>query len=64
MKKSTGIFPKLVLALTLVPILELYILVKLAGAINWGPTIALVVITGITGAYLANNIIFSSYFLI
>ena len=55
MKKSSGIFSKLVLALTLVPILELYILVKLAGTINWGPTILLVIVTGVTGAYLAKQ---------
>ena len=55
MKKSSGIFSKLVLALTVVPILELYILFKLAGAINWGPTILLVIVTGVTGAYLAKQ---------
>ena len=55
MKKGSGIFSKLVLALTVVPILELYILFKLAGAINWGPTILLVIVTGVTGAYLAKQ---------
>ncbi len=55
MKRGSGIFPKLVLALTLVPILELFILVKLAGAINWLPTILLVIVTGVSGAYLAKK---------
>ena len=55
MKKSSGIFSKLVLALTVVPIVELFILVKLAGAINWLPTILLVIVTGVSGAYLAKQ---------
>ncbi|WBW98177.1 FxsA family protein [Oceanirhabdus sp. W0125-5] len=55
MKRGSGIFSKLVLALTIVPILELYILFKLAGAINWGPTILLVICTGVAGAYLAKQ---------
>ncbi|MCM1989780.1 FxsA family protein [Oceanirhabdus seepicola] len=48
-------FSKLVLLLTVIPILELYILFKLAGAINWGPTILLVIVTGVAGAYLAKQ---------
>lgn len=55
MKKSGGIFSKLVLALTVVPILELYILTKLAHRINWFNTILIVVLTGVAGAYLAKQ---------
>jgi UPF0716 protein FxsA len=46
-------FLKLFLAFTLVPVLELYLLIKLGtvmGALN---TLALVVFTGFAGAYLA-----------
>jgi UPF0716 protein FxsA len=44
---------KLVLAFTLIPIAEIYFLIKLGGAIGAINTILVVIITALTGAYLA-----------
>ncbi len=46
-------FPKLFIAFTMIPLLELYILIKLGSAMGILNTLALVVLTGLAGAYLA-----------
>ena len=48
-------FLRLLLLLTIVPIVELAILFRIAEAFEWGPTIALVLITGVLGAWLARR---------
>ncbi len=48
-------FLYLLLLLTLVPIVELALLFKIAGAIDWLPTIMLVLVTGAIGASLARH---------
>ncbi|MCH8241039.1 MAG: FxsA family protein [Planctomycetes bacterium] len=48
-------FLRLLLLLTIVPIVELTILLKLAERFSWGPTIALVLVTGVLGAWLARR---------
>jgi len=45
----------LLLLLTLVPILELALLFRIARAIDWLPTIAIVLVTGAVGAALARR---------
>ena len=49
------IFIKLLLAFTLIPIIELALLIEIGSYIGVIPTIFLVVITGIVGATLARN---------
>ncbi len=44
---------KLFLAFTLVPVLELYLLIKIGGLMGAFYTLALVILTGFIGAYLA-----------
>ncbi len=44
---------KLVLAFTLIPIAEIYLLIKLGGAIGAINTILVVIVTALAGAYLA-----------
>lgn len=44
---------KLFLAFTLIPVLEIYLLIKLGGLIGAFNTVLVVIITGFTGAYLA-----------
>ena len=46
-------FIRLLLLFTLVPLAELYLLVKLGTVVGVAPTVALVVLTGILGAWLA-----------
>ena len=46
-------FLKLFLAFTLIPVIELYLLIKIGSYIGAVYTIILVIISGITGAYLA-----------
>lgn len=46
---------RLILLLTVVPLVELVILLRLAQAIEWGPTILLVIVTGVLGAWLARR---------
>ena len=46
-------FLRLLALFTVVPLLELFILVKLGTLVGVGPTIALVIVTGVLGAYLA-----------
>lgn len=46
---------KLILLFTLVPLVELFILVKLGAIMGAVPTISLVVLTGVIGAYLVRR---------
>ncbi len=46
---------RLILLLTVVPVVELVLLLRLARAISWGPTILLVIVTGVLGAWLARR---------
>jgi UPF0716 protein FxsA len=46
-------FIRLLLAFTIVPVIEIYVLLKVGGLIGALPTIGLIVATGIAGAYLA-----------
>ena len=48
-------FLKLLLLFTVVPILELALLIQIGRAIDVGPTIALVILTGVVGAALARH---------
>ena len=48
-------FLRLLLLLTIVPIVELTILLRLAERFSWGPTIVLVLVTGVLGAWLARR---------
>ncbi len=48
-------FVRLLLLLTVVPFVELTILLQIADRFRWGPTIALVILTGILGAWLARR---------
>ncbi len=46
---------KLALLLITIPMLELFVLIPLASQIGVGPTIAIIVVTGIVGAWLARR---------
>ncbi len=46
---------KLFLAFTLVPVLELYLLIKIGNAVGLFNTLVLVVLTGFAGAFLAKR---------
>ncbi len=48
-------FGRLLLLFTLVPLVEVVLLIKLAERIDWLPTIALVIVTGVAGAALARR---------
>lgn len=48
-------FLRLLVLLTVVPFVELTILLRLADGFGWGATLALVVITGVIGAWLARR---------
>lgn len=48
-------FIRLLILFILVPVVELYVLLKVGGLIGIGPTIALILLTGISGAYLART---------
>ncbi len=48
-------FFRLLLLFTLIPLVELYILIKIGGLIGALNTIFIIVITGIIGAYLARS---------
>ncbi len=48
-------FIKLLLIFIFVPVMELYILIEAGRIIGIGPTIALIMLTGIAGAWLARN---------
>ncbi len=48
-------FFRLLLILTIVPLTELMLLLRLADAFSWQSTLALVVLTGVLGAWLARR---------
>ena len=48
-------FIKLLILFTLVPIIELYVLIEASHQIGIGATIAMIFLTGIAGAYLARS---------
>ena len=48
-------FIKLLLIFIFVPVMELYILIEAGRIIGVGPTIALIMLTGIAGAWLARS---------
>jgi UPF0716 protein FxsA len=48
-------FIKLLLVFTIVPIIELYVLIEAGHQIGIGATIGMIVLTGIAGAYLART---------
>ncbi|MFK5925279.1 MAG: FxsA family protein [Desulfuromusa sp.] len=48
-------FIKLLIVFTLVPIIELYVLIEAGRQIGVGATIGMIFITGIAGAYLARS---------
>jgi UPF0716 protein FxsA len=47
------VFLKLLLLFSLVPLLELYVLLRVGALIGTAPTVILILLTGIAGAYLA-----------
>ncbi len=49
------IFPILMALFLAIPILEIYLLIQVAGIIDWLPTIALVVLTAVIGATLLRS---------
>ncbi|WP_243115087.1 FxsA family protein [Natranaerovirga pectinivora] len=53
--KKQNIFTKLVLLFTVMPLVELYVLIEIASKTSWGYTILLVITTGIIGAYMAKS---------
>jgi len=48
-------FIKLLILFTIVPIIELYVLIEASHQIGIGATIAMIFLTGIAGAYLARS---------
>ncbi len=48
-------FIKLLLAFTIIPVIEIYVLLKVGGTIGALQTIGLIIATGIAGAYLART---------
>jgi len=48
-------FLRLLLLFTLIPLIELYILIKIGGLIGALTTIFIIIVTGIIGAYLARS---------
>lgn len=48
-------FIKLLIVFTIVPVVELYVLFKIGSLIGIVPTIALILFTGVAGAYLART---------
>ena len=53
--KERALFLRLLLLLTIVPLVELVILLRLAEWLRWDGTIALVLLTGVLGAWLARH---------
>jgi UPF0716 protein FxsA len=47
------VFIRLALLFTIVPLVELFLLIELGGLIGVGPTVAIVIGTGVLGAWLA-----------
>lgn len=52
---SPALFLRLLLLLTIVPFVELWILLWLAETFSWRHTLALVILTGVVGAWLARR---------
>ena len=52
MNQAINMIAKLILLFTAVPLIELFILVKLGTVMGVWPTVGLVVLTGVIGAYL------------
>ena len=50
-----NVFPRIFLLLLLVPFVELYVLVQVAAQIQWVPTIALMILAGMVGTWLARR---------
>lgn len=48
-------FIKLLFVFTLVPILELYVLIEAGRQIGFGATVGMIFLTGVAGAYLARS---------
>ena len=48
-------FLRLLLLFTVVPLIELFLLVKLGTVIGIGPTVLIVISTGVLGAFLARR---------
>jgi UPF0716 protein FxsA len=48
-------FIRLLLLFILVPIIELYVLIEAGRQFGVGPTIGMILLTGVSGAYLAKN---------
>ena len=46
---------RLFLAFSLIPLIEIYLLIKVGSRLGAGTTIAIVILTGFTGAYLARR---------
>ncbi len=46
---------RLLILLTVVPLVEVVILIRIAEHLDWGPTLALVIGTGVLGAWLARR---------
>lgn len=54
-KTNSKAFPILMILFLVIPILEIFLLIKVAGVIDWLPTIALVVLTAVIGASLLRS---------
>jgi UPF0716 protein FxsA len=54
--RAMSIFARLALLFVIVPLLELAILIQMGRMVGFWPTIALVVFTGLTGAWLARRV--------
>lgn len=53
MPYPAAVFVRLLLLFTLVPLVELYLLIEIGGVIGVLPTVAIVIVTGVIGAALA-----------
>lgn len=48
-------FIRLLIVFTIIPVVELYVLFKIGSLVGIAPTIALILLTGVAGAYLART---------
>lgn len=55
MARKIPVITKLFLMFTIIPLIELYILFRIARATNWISTLGLVIAAGFAGAYLARS---------
>ncbi len=55
-------FPRLLLLFIIVPLLELWILIDIGSFIGTGPTLLIIIGTGVLGAYLARKEGFRTFF--